>query len=73
VLKFILLALFVVAVVWLLRGARRSGKPSEKADEPTVMVVCEHCGVHLPRGEALTGPDGVFCSEAHRAAGRVPR
>jgi uncharacterized protein len=32
------------------------------------MLACAHCGVHLPRDEALPGRGGVFCSEAHRAA-----
>ena len=76
-LKVLLLALLVVAVVWLLRGVRCAGKPPGSPpvppDEATVMVVCAHCGVHLPRAEALPGPDGVYCCEAHRAAGRVPR
>lgn len=32
------------------------------------IVPCAHCGVHLPRDEAVTGPDGrtLFCSESHR-------
>lgn len=75
-LKLVLLALVIAAVIWWLRGARRAGKsptPRTPSDEPAVMVVCAHCGVHLPRAEALPGPDGVFCSEAHRAAGRAPR
>jgi uncharacterized protein len=32
------------------------------------MVACSHCGLHLPRGEALPAAGGHFCSEAHRAA-----
>jgi uncharacterized protein len=32
------------------------------------MLACAHCGVHLPRDEALPGRGGVFCGEAHRAA-----
>jgi uncharacterized protein len=31
------------------------------------MLACAQCGLHLPRGEALPGRGGVFCSEAHRA------
>lgn len=78
--KFVLLALLIAAVIWWLMGARRVGKPpagspppAPSATEPSVMVACAHCGVHLPRAEALPGPDGVFCSEAHRTAGRMPR
>jgi uncharacterized protein len=32
------------------------------------MIACAHCGVHLPRDEALPGRGGVFCGDAHRAA-----
>jgi uncharacterized protein len=32
------------------------------------MVACAHCGVHLPRDEALPGRGGVFCGDAHRTA-----
>jgi uncharacterized protein len=32
------------------------------------MIACAHCGVHLPRDEALPGRGGVFCGDAHRTA-----
>lgn len=35
---------------------------------PQRMAVCEHCGVHLPREDALPGLGGDFCSLAHRKA-----
>jgi uncharacterized protein len=71
--KFIILILAVLALVWLLRGARgrvtpppRPGPTAEQDVQP--MVACQFCGVHLPRNEALPGRGGVFCGEAHRAA-----
>jgi uncharacterized protein len=33
------------------------------------MVACAHCGLHLPRGEALEVSSRFFCSEEHRRAG----
>jgi uncharacterized protein len=30
-------------------------------------VRCAHCGVHLPRSEALPGRGGLFCGPSHRA------
>lgn len=72
--------LFLVAVfllLWLLRGGQRRrapppdarpARPARPADEPQPMLACAHCGVHLPRDEALPGKGGVFCGEAHRAA-----
>ena len=70
--KFALLILAIVALLWLLRGARRNVSPPPKKEapstEPQAMLSCAHCGLHLPRDEALPGRGGVFCGEAHRKA-----
>ena len=78
--KYLLLIGVVLLLVWLLRARRRvdskparppaaTGKPA-----PEEMVSCSHCGVHLPRREALVGgASGLYCSEAHRLAGPAPR
>lgn len=70
--KFLLLVLAVILLVWMLRGGRRRDEPPAPksprhggAAEP--MVACQLCGVHLPKHEALPGRGGVFCGEAHRA------
>lgn len=72
--KFLILLLAVLVLVWLLRGARRRVQPppappapARTADTAQPIVACQHCGVHLPRSEALPGRGGVFCGEAHRA------
>ena len=65
-----LLALFVL--LWLLRGAigsrRGLAKKKPAPGEPQPMITCAHCGIHLPRDEALPGRGGAFCGDAHRAA-----
>jgi uncharacterized protein len=68
--KFVLLAFAVLVLLWLLRGgARRApGRPRTDASAPQAMLSCAHCGVHMPRDEALPGRGGVFCGDAHRAA-----
>jgi uncharacterized protein len=69
--KFLLFLLAVVALLWLLRGSvRRRMPPVQRpsASKPQAMLACAHCGVHLPRDEALPGRGGVFCGEAHRKA-----
>jgi uncharacterized protein len=76
--KFALLVVAIVVLLWLLRGARRRvspppakppERPARQADtEPQPMLSCAHCGLHLPRDEALPGRGGVFCGEAHRKA-----
>lgn len=73
--KYLVLVLVILLVVWLAKSAR--GRPERPAARPgppeagtapgEVMLVCAQCGVHLPSGEALPGRGGVYCSEAHRA------
>jgi uncharacterized protein len=68
--KILLFLVVVFVLLWLLRGAtgrRRSGAP-RPPQAPQEMIACAHCGVHLPRDEALPGRGGVFCGEAHRTA-----
>ena len=70
--KIFLFLIAVFVLLWLLRGAigRRPGSDAGRARPatPQPMIACAHCGVHLPRDEALPGRGGVFCGEAHRAA-----
>lgn len=73
--KFFLFLIAVFVLLWLLRGAlnRRGGGAAAAARRPPApapqeMIACAHCGVHLPRDEALPGRGGVFCGDAHRTA-----
>jgi len=71
VIRVLLLLVVVLAVLWLARGGKRR-VASRDAPPPLPpreeIVGCAHCGLHLPRSEALAGRGGLFCSEAHRAA-----
>jgi uncharacterized protein len=79
-LRILLIVVAVVVLVAMLRstlrrGARKAERaappPQAPAEPPRVedMVACAHCGVHLPRGEAVATADGtLFCGEAHRLA-----
>ena len=70
-----LVLLLVVLAAWglsrVLRG-RVDGAGSSPRRGTTVgheeLPACAQCGLHLPRSEALAGPDGFFCCEAHRLA-----
>ena len=71
--KFILLVLAVLVLLWMLRSSLRRMRPPGRmppaqTSTPQAMLTCAHCGVHLPRDEALPGRGGVFCDDAHRAA-----
>jgi uncharacterized protein len=72
--KFILLVIAVLVLLWMLRSSLRRVRPpggtppAAKPSTPQAMLTCAHCGVHLPRDEALPGRGGVFCDDTHRAA-----
>ena len=68
--KYLLILLIVLALVWLARSNRSAARGTPRPAEPPrqqPMLACAQCGLHLPRDEALPGRGGVFCSEAHRA------
>jgi uncharacterized protein len=70
--KLVLVVLAVIALWWLLRRSlRRHMPPPRRGAKPGAaqpILACAHCGLHLPRDEALPGRGGVFCSAAHRTA-----
>jgi uncharacterized protein len=40
------------------------------AAQAAPMLACSHCGLHLPKTEAVFDAEGrPFCGEAHRLAG----
>lgn len=74
--KYLIIIIVVLAVVWLVSRSRsRTSVHEEKAprggaDRPAIenMVTCAYCQVHLPKSDALPGRGGYFCDAAHRAA-----
>ncbi|MBL8324334.1 MAG: hypothetical protein JNJ89_05180 [Rubrivivax sp.] len=72
----VLVAVVVGLVLWLLKARRSQGGGNAARDgaarsgPPATMVACAHCGVHLPRPDAVQDAQGrSFCGEAHRLAG----
>jgi uncharacterized protein len=68
-----LILLAILAVAYLLwrnaRLQRRDAPPKGggPAASPQDMVRCPVCSLHLPRGDAVAGSDGVmYCSQEHR-------
>jgi uncharacterized protein len=71
--KYLLVLAIVLVVIWFLRTSRRADKPRQDTaarapDGPAQdMVQCPVCSVHLPRTDALPGPDGrLYCCAEHR-------
>jgi len=80
--KLLLILLTVLAVVWLLRSARRVPPPARTEDAPAgdptgravpTLTRCAHCGMHLTSADSERRDGQSYCSVAHRRAGpRVP-
>jgi uncharacterized protein len=77
--KYLLVLALVLVAIWYWRNNRRgegtherqSSPASESSPAATVqpqdMVQCPVCLVHLPRTDALPGPDGrLYCCADHR-------
>jgi uncharacterized protein len=70
--KYLLVLAIVLVALWYWRNSRRDGKPRNSPPPraqaaPQDMVQCPVCSVHLPRADALPGPDGqLYCCAEHR-------
>ncbi|MCU7829063.1 MAG: hypothetical protein KZQ85_08345 [Candidatus Thiodiazotropha sp. (ex Myrtea sp. 'scaly one' KF741663)] len=70
-LRYLFLGLAVWGLYLIIRHLIRqkklqnSGKTRTKAVNS---VQCAHCGLHLPREEALSHGDAYYCSKAHLLA-----
>lgn len=50
-------------------GKAAKQKQSLGADEPEAMVRCAHCGIHMPRSEAVLSDGKTWCSPEHAKLG----
>jgi len=70
--RALLILAIVVLAVWLWRSGRRDISGTDRPAPPAAppgpqeMVRCAHCGVHLPRSDAVAGRLGLYCSAEHR-------
>ena len=69
--KNLLILLAIVAAVLIVRFLLRQ----RRTDRPRIvaaseMVRCEHCGLHLPLGNAIRDGTQWYCSREHQRLGR---
>jgi len=73
VLKILLLITFAFAVALIIRAYKRSlGKsaPPTRDPQPENMVKCAHCGVNMPRSEAIFSGGEFYCTPEHQKLGK---
>lgn len=68
--KLLFFVLIGGIVYWRLRHPRPAAGAAAVARPVEDMVRCAHCGLHLPRGEALGSGAIWFCGGAHQSAHR---
>jgi len=67
--KLLLLVIAAAVVYFLVTGFARKRAASSAPPPVEKMVACAHCGVNLPRSEALESAGRFYCSEEHRRIG----
>ncbi|MET1081097.1 MAG: PP0621 family protein [Pseudomonas sp.] len=60
-----------LAALWLWRRLSRRTAPTQQIAAP--MVRCVHCGVHVPREQALRQQDHWYCCQTHLHQGAPSR
>lgn len=83
--KLLLWAIVIVVVLLVARILARSARvkddapragslprnaPPPSVDEPEAMVRCAHCGIHMPRSEAILMNGETWCSGEHAKLGQ---
>jgi uncharacterized protein len=66
--KLLILVIAVAVIYFLVTAFARKRKHSAPSPSES-MVPCAHCGINVPRSEALEGAGRFFCSEEHRRVG----
>lgn len=75
--KLLLLVMIIIAVLFITRFITQKKPfiaPPRKGKPPTPpgaeqMVRCAHCGIYLPRSEALMSNEHTWCSLDHAKLG----
>lgn len=71
--RLLVVVVIFIAIYLLLKYYRKQVPKKDVLGEDAStrrenMVRCEHCGVHLPKGESIMVDHKHYCSEAHRHA-----
>ena len=71
--RVLIYLLGIALVVWILiRLAKKPGADKKSTKRVGDMVRCAHCGIYIPRHEALTDSGRYYCCTQHRDEDRNP-
>lgn len=73
--KYLVLMVVLVVAIGIWRSNRATPKEprAAKARPPALpqdMVACAHCGLHVPRADALLQGGQAYCSTEHQRLGK---
>lgn len=74
--KLLLFGLLGLVIYLIFRGmglTKGQGRSPQGRRAAEKMVLCAHCGVHLPESECLRSGEHCYCCEAHRVLGPPER
>lgn len=64
--KLIFYIIIAILVYWIIKNRKSRKAKKETPLEPIEdMVSCAYCGIHLPKGEAISDRNRYFCSNEH--------
>lgn len=63
----------IIAAIWVWRryiSQPKRPRAQAREDAAAPMVRCAHCGVHVPKTQALSLEQNWYCSQAHLEQGQ---
>ncbi|MFY3385786.1 PP0621 family protein [Paracidovorax sp. MALMAid1276] len=70
--KYLLVLVVLLVAFGIWRSRRVSGDAPRQPRAPALpqdMLACAHCGVHIPRSDALMRGQDAYCSAEHQRLG----
>lgn len=73
--KYLVLLIVLTVAVGIWRSRRSADdtprQPPCQPAPPQDILACAHCGVHIPKAEALMLGNQAYCCQEHRHLGRA--
>ncbi|MDH5180366.1 MAG: PP0621 family protein [Gammaproteobacteria bacterium] len=66
--RILIIAFLVWLVLRLIKNKidQQNRKRADSQDQIATMVRCRHCGLHIPKQDAVESANQYYCSQEHR-------